>query len=119
MLYRGEIYENLTAKAVKEAYKSAVLASKRYTDEMFEKASKVSVKYLDSIKSGNCKNGTESFANLLSRYIKDESVKDYDNYTLSGTDLIKYARVLNYPLYYIERIINYKFVEIKNKKVAK
>ena len=86
---------------------------------MFEKASKVSVNYLDSIKSGNCKNGTESFANLLSRYLKDESVKDYDNYTLSGTDLIKYARVLNYPLYYIERIINYKFVEIKNKKVAK
>lgn len=119
LLYRGEIYENLTAKAVKEAYKSAVLANKRYINEMFEKASKVSVKYLDSIKSGNCKNGTESFANLLSRYLKDESVKDYDNYTLSGTDLIKYARALDYSLFYIKRIINYKFVEIKNKKVAK
>ena len=119
LLYRGEIYENLTAKAVKEAYKSAVLASKRHTNDLFDKASKVSVKYLDSIKSGNCKNGTESFANLLSRYLKDESVKDYDNYTLSGTDLIKYARALDYPLYYIERIINYKFVQIKNKMVAK
>lgn len=119
LLYRGEIYENLTAKAVKEAYKSAVLASKRYIDEMFEKASKVSVNYLDSIKSGNCKNGTESFANLLSRYIKDESVKDYDNYTLSGTDLIKYARALDYSLYYIKRVINYKFERMKYKMVAK
>lgn len=119
LLYRGEIYENLTAKAVKEAYKSAVLASKRYTNELFEKASKVSVNYLDSIKSGNCKNGTECFANLLSRYIKDESVKDYDNYTLSGTDLIKYARALDYSLYYIKRIIDYKFEQMKYKKVAK
>lgn len=118
LLYRGEIYENLTANAVKEAYKSAVLASKRYTNEMFEKASKVSVNFSDSVNSGNCKEGTKSFANALSRYLKDESVKDYDNYTLSGTDLIKYARALNYPMFYIERIINYKFVQMKNKKVA-
>lgn len=118
LLYRGEIYENLTANAVKEAYKSAVLASKRYTNEMFEKASKVSVNFSDSVNSGNYQNGTKGFANALSRYLKDESVKDYDNYTLSGTDLIKYARVLNYSLYYIRRIINYKFAQMKNKKVA-
>lgn len=118
LLYRGEIYENLTAKAVKEAYKSAVLASKRYYNEMFEKASKVSVNFSDSVNSGNCQNGTKTFANALSRYLKDESVKDYDNYTLSGTDLIKYARALNYSLFYIKRIIDYKFAEMKNKKVA-
>lgn len=113
LLYRGEIYENLTAKAVKEAYKSAVLASKRYTNEMFEKASKVSVNFSDSVNSGNCQNGTKGFANALSRYLKDESVKDYGNYTLSGTDLIKYARALDYPLIYINRIINYKFAQTK------
>ena len=118
LLYRGEIYENLTAKAVKEAYKSSVLASKRYIDELFEKASKVSVNFWDSVNSGNCQNGTKTFANALSRYLKDESVKDYDNYTLSGTDLIKYARALNYSLIYIKRIINYKFAQMKNKKVA-
>lgn len=118
LLYRGQIYENLTANAVKEAYKSAVLSSKRHTNDLFEKASKVSVNFSDSVNSGNCQNGTKGFANALSRYLKDESVKDYDNYTLSGTDLIKYARVLNYPLYYIERIINYKISQMKNKKAA-
>lgn len=118
LLYRDKIYQNLTAKAIIEAYKSVILTSKRFTDELFEKASKVSVNFGDSVNSGNCKEGTKSFANALSRYLKDESVKDYDNYTLSGTDLIKYARALNYSMFYIERIINYKFSQMKNKKVA-
>lgn len=119
LLYRNKIfYTNLTAKAIIEKYKSEILSKKRFTDELFENASKVSVNFWDSVNSGNCQEGTKSFANALSRYLKDESVKDYDNYTLSGTDLIKYARALNYSMFYIERIISYKFTQMKNKKVA-
>ena len=118
LLYRGKIYENLTANAVKEAYKSEILSEKRISDELFAKASKVSVNFWDSVNSGNCQEGTKGFANSLARRLNDESVRDYDNYTLSGVDLIKYARMMNYDMFYIKRIINYKFSKMKNKKVA-